>query len=191
MISKGRRMCADFDHLFSINCAPVHLECKCKTRGLLFKMWRLRYPQCNVSNECHFPGNFLLNHRRLHTTFSPPPRLGGVTVQLYNYCSCLRSQINLNLKIPWQILAGFDLEGKLRCHSFCQSFLITEDDWLGHGSCPDNTAAAFRAAKANRYTVMYLASDSFQPQISKGKNDFFIRFQRPIESISMNRWVKS
>lgn len=123
--------------------------------------------------------------------FPPPPRLGGVTVQLYNYCSCLRSQINLNLKIPWQILAGFDLEGKLRCHSFCQSFLITEDDWLGHGSCPDNTAAAFRAAKANRYTVMYLASDSFQPQISKGKNDFFIRFQRPIESISMNRWVKS
>lgn len=38
---------------------------------------------------------------------------------------------------------------------------------------------------------MYLASDTFQPHISKSKNGFFIRFQHPIESIYMNGWVKS
>ena len=98
---------------------------------------------------------------------------------------------NLNLKIPQQVLLHSDREGDLKCHSFSQSFLVTEDEWLEHGSSPDNTASAFRAAKANRYTVTYLASDSFQPQISKGKNGFFIRFQHSIESIYLNGWVKS
>lgn len=142
------------------------LQCKCKT------LWCLQYPQCNVSNECYSPGSFLSSQRRLHATFFP-------------------QDFNLNLKIPQQVLLHSDREGDLKCHSFSQSFLVTEDEWLEHGSSPDNTASAFRAAKANRYTVTYLASDSFQPQISKGKNGFFIRFQHSIEFIYLNGWVKS
>lgn len=118
--------------------------------------------------------------------FPPPPPQDLVELR----CNWTIIVTAYDLKLT-QISKFLDPEGDLRCHSFCQSFLITEDDWLGHGSCPDNTASAFRAAKANRYTVMYLASDTFQPHISKSKNGFFIRFQHPIESIYMNGWVKS
>lgn len=78
-------------------------------------------PQKNVSNECYFPGNFLLNHRRPHTTSHRLRRLEKLRLKVADLFK--ETIVGFFCQLLFFLRSGFKFEP----HQILQTFLQSWD----------------------------------------------------------------